>query len=126
MILDKLGGNNLENKIHVTNEMAITLKVIGGKWKPLILHFLQYQGPKRFIDIVNYLGNAPKKTIIEQLKELERDQIIVRKVIKEKPLQVQYYISSHGQTLYPLLEQMCKWGYENKSSKYIIEHPICD
>lgn len=51
------------HKIRVTNEMAITLKVIGGKWKPLILHYLQYEGPKRFTDIVHYLSIAPKKQL---------------------------------------------------------------
>lgn len=113
------------HKIRVTNEMAITLKVIGGKWKPLILHYLQYEGPKRFTDIVHYLSIAPKKTIIEQLKELEKDQIIIREILNEKPLQVQYSISEHGKTLYPLLECMCEWGYQNQSAEYEILHPIC-
>lgn len=58
-------------KITITSEIEVTLRVIGGKWKPLILHFLQYEGEKRYNEIVRYLRTAPKKTITAQLRELE-------------------------------------------------------
>lgn len=47
----------------VSSEIEVTLKVIGGKWKPLILHYLQYGGVKRYNEILRYLGTAPKKTL---------------------------------------------------------------
>lgn len=51
----------MEEKIYVTSEIEITLRVIGGKWKPLILHLLQEEGPRRYMDILRYLEAAPKK-----------------------------------------------------------------
>lgn len=45
----------------VSSEIEVTLKVIGGKWKPLILHYLQYGGVKRYNEILRYLGTAPQK-----------------------------------------------------------------
>ena len=45
----------------VSSEIEVTLKVIGGKWKPLILHYLQYGGVKRYNEILRYLGTPPKR-----------------------------------------------------------------
>lgn len=80
----------------VSSEIEVTLKVIGGKWKPLILHYLQYGGVKRYNEILRYLGTAPKKTLTAQLRELEEDGIIDRTVIPTLPVQVEYSITEHG------------------------------
>ena len=87
----------------VSSEIEVTLKVIGGKWKPLILHYLQYGGVKRYNEILRYLGTAPKKTLTAQLRELEEDGIIDRTVIPTLPVQVEYSITEHGRTLFPIL-----------------------
>ena len=84
----------------VSSEIEVTLKVIGGKWKPLILHYLQYGGVKRYNEILRYLGTAPKKTLTAQLRELEEDGIIDRTVIPTLPVQVEYSITEHGKTLF--------------------------
>ncbi|MFR3753061.1 MAG: winged helix-turn-helix transcriptional regulator [Enterocloster sp.] len=91
----------------VSSEIEVTLKVIGGKWKPLILHYLQYGGVKRYNEILRYLGTAPKKTLTAQLRELEEDGIIDRTVIPTLPVQVEYSITEHGKTLFPILSLMC-------------------
>lgn len=109
----------------VINEVCITLKVIGAKYKPLILHYLIENGSCRFNELIRYLTGAPKKTIISELKELEQDGIIARIVLSEEPLQVKYEMTSHGLTLKNVLEAMCEWGYNNKTSDYEIIHPIC-
>lgn len=113
------------NKIIVTNEIEITLKVIGGKWKPLILHFLQYEGEKRYNEIIRYLKTAPKKTVTTQLRELEEDHIIQRTVTDTVPVQVSYKITPHGETLFPILEAMCEWGYNNAGERYEMTHATC-
>ena len=77
-----------EKKI-VSSEIEVTLKVIGGKWKPLILHYLQYEGPKRYNEIFRYLGSAPKKTLTLQLRELEKDGILKRTIIEGNPVGVE-------------------------------------
>ena len=113
-----------EKKI-VSSEIEVTLKVIGGKWKPLILHYLQYEGVKRYNEILRYLRSAPKKTLTAQLRELEEDGIIDRTVIPTVPVQVEYSITEHGKTLYPILNLMCDWGYNNLGGRYELTHPTC-
>ena len=116
----------MEEKIYVTSEIEITLRVIGGKWKPLILHLLQEQGTQRYMDIFRYLENAPKKTLTSQLKELELDGIIQRNVIPTVPVQVEYSVTEHGKTLFPILDAMCELGYHNTDGRYVMTHPTCE
>lgn len=114
----------MEKKI-VSTEIEITLKVIGGKWKPLILHYLQHQGTKRYMEILHFLRDAPKKTLTVQLRELEADGILERRVIPTVPVQVEYSITPLGETLYPILDAMCSWGYDNIGDRYILTHATC-
>lgn len=114
-----------DEKIYVTSEIEITLRVIGGKWKPLILHLLQTEGKQRYNEILRYLENAPKKTLTAQLRELEADGIIERTVIPTVPVQVEYSITEHGKSLFPILDAMCEWGYENSNGRYVMTHPTC-
>ena len=111
-------------KKEVLTELQVTLEVIGGKWKPLILHYLQKNGTKRYSEIFRFLDGAPKKTLTAQLRELEADKIIERTVIPTVPVQVEYSITEHGKTLFPLLDIMCAWGYINQAG-YQITHPTC-
>ena len=115
----------MAEKTVVTSEIAITLKVIGGKWKPLILGYLRTEGTKRYSEILKYLENAPKKTLTNQLRELEDDGIIERYVIPTTPPQVEYSLTRHGETLNPVLDAMCDWGYRNRGGNYILSHPTC-
>lgn len=114
----------MEKKI-VSTEIEITLKVIGGKWKPLILHYLQHEGTKRYMEILHFLRDAPKKTLTAQLRELEADGILERRVIPTVPVQVEYSITPLGETLYPILDAMCSWGYDNIGDRYILTHATC-
>lgn len=111
-------------KKEVLSEIQITLDVIGGKWKPLILHYLERHGNKRYSEILRYLGSAPKKTLTAQLKELEEARVIKRTVKPTSPVQVEYSVTNHGRSLFPLLDVMCSWGYLNHSG-YVVKHPTC-
>lgn len=115
----------MTEKIKVSCEMEITLKIIGGKWKPLILHFLMQEGPKRYNEILKFLGNAHKKTLTSQLRELEEDGIVSRKVFASVPVQVEYSVTEHGRTLEPILEAMCQWGSANIGERYELTHAQC-
>ncbi|PHV71294.1 transcriptional regulator [Sporanaerobium hydrogeniformans] len=115
----------MSQKIKVTCEMEITLRVIGGKWKPLIIHYLQEEGPKRYNQILRFLERAPKKTLTSQLRELEEDGIVERKVYPTVPIQVEYSVTKQGETLYPILEMMCNWGSENEGDKYEVMNRQC-
>ncbi|MBO1501251.1 winged helix-turn-helix transcriptional regulator [Serratia proteamaculans] len=89
--------------------VEITLKVIGGKWKVLIIHFL-LEGTKRFGELTRCLGPISPKILAQQLRELEDDGLVVRKDFGEIPPRVEYAMSSLGNTLSPILYAMADWG----------------
>lgn len=86
-----------------------TLKVIGGKWKVMIIHFL-LEDTQRFGELARKLGRISPKTLTQQLRELEEDGVIIRKDFGEVPLRVEYSISTLGCTLSPILHAMEDWG----------------
>lgn len=114
------------DKIKVTCEMEITLSIMGGKWKPLILYYLIESGTKRFGEIMYFLNSASQKTLTKQLRELERDGLITRKIYAEIPPKVEYSITKKGSSLFPILELMCEWGEKNTTNNYEIINPQCN
>ncbi|KGM34308.1 winged helix-turn-helix transcriptional regulator [Inquilinus limosus] len=89
-----------------------TLRVIAGKWKPLILYFL-LQGPTRYGALRRAVRGVSDKVLIQQLKELEADDLIVRTDYKEVPPRVDYALTPLGLSLTKALEPLCVWGTEN-------------
>ena len=87
----------------------VTLSVICGKWKFRILYRL-IEGPQRFNNLQRSLNGISPRTLTNQLKDLERHQIIVRKVYPQKPPKVEYSLSEIGKTLIPTLEMLSAWG----------------
>lgn len=86
-----------------------TLNVIGGKWKLLILSMIE-NGPLRTSAIHRGIEGITQKMLIQQLKELEADEIITRKVFPVVPPHVEYSLTRYGKTLLPILRLMQKWG----------------
>lgn len=97
-------------KVKVICEMEVTLKMIGGKYKPLILEYLIRDGTKRFNEILHYVSHISQRTLTTQLRELENDGLIFRKVYAEVPPKVEYSITDKGRSLEAILELMCEWG----------------
>ena len=97
--------------------VKVTTDIIGGKWKPLILYFLnQAGGTMRYGELRRYMGNVSKKVLTEQIRQLERDDIVARKVHHEgNSLRVEYTLTAHGNTLRPILKLMCDWGEEHRA-----------
>jgi DNA-binding HxlR family transcriptional regulator len=90
-----------------------TLSVIGGKWKMLILYLLAENQPVRFNDMKRKIGAITFKTLSSQLKELEADGMVKRKEYPQIPPKVEYSLTPKGESLLPLLEQLCEWGEKN-------------
>ncbi|MBT8506957.1 HxlR family transcriptional regulator [Methanomicrobiaceae archaeon CYW5] len=89
------------------------IDVIGGKWKPLILYELR-DGTLRFSQLMG--GVQPKITqrmLTKQLRELEKDGLITRKVYPQVPPKVEYSLTEKGLSLMPILDLLCEWGYEH-------------
>ncbi|MDZ7283238.1 helix-turn-helix transcriptional regulator [Sphingomonas sanguinis] len=89
-----------------------TLKVISGKWKPLILYFL-LRGPTRYGELKRAIRDVSDKVLIQQLKELEADGVLRRNDYKEVPPRVDYTLTALGQSLARALEPLCQWGTDN-------------
>ncbi len=86
-----------------------TMEIIGGKWKPIVLYYLK-DGVKRFGELQRLIPHATKKMLTQQLRELENDGIINRKVFEQVPPKVEYSLTGYGKTLSPILELMANWG----------------
>ena len=93
---------------------SYTLSLISGKYKPIILYCLMEYQPVRFNEMQRYLGRVADKTLSQNLKELERDGLILRKMYPEVPPKVEYRLSPRGQSLVAVLDQLCVWGMENR------------
>lgn len=86
-----------------------TLRVVSGKWKPLILFFL-FAGPKRYGELKRYVRGVSDKMLIQQLRELESDAIVVRTDHKEIPPRVDYALTPLGMSLAGAMAPLCTWG----------------
>lgn len=112
-------------KIKVTCEMEVTLKMIGGKCKPLILESLISNGTQRFGKLLRRLSHISQRTLTNQLRELENDGLIQRTVYAEVPPRVEYSITDKGRSLEDLLELMCAWGEKNMDDRFELTNPQC-
>lgn len=86
-----------------------TLKIIGDKWKVLILRDL-FTGTKRFSELKKSLGTVTQKRLTQQLREREKDGIISRKVYPVVPPKVEYSLTDLGKTLKPVIQSLSDWG----------------
>ncbi|KIY23380.1 MULTISPECIES: winged helix-turn-helix transcriptional regulator [Mesobacillus] len=91
-------------------EKELTLAVIGGKWKMLILWHLGKEGTKRFGELKALMPGITQRMLVNQLRELEDDQIVERKVYPVVPPKVEYSLTKQGESLMPILDSMYQWG----------------
>ena len=87
-----------------------TLSVIGGRWKPIILFHLLNKDVMRFNEMKRSIIGITQRMMTNQLRELEKDGIIDRKVYAQVPPKVEYRLSDYGKTLKPILLAMREWG----------------
>ena len=93
---------------------SYTLSLISGKYKPVILYCLMEYEPVRFNQMQRYLGRVADKTLSQNLKELERDGLIRRKMYPEVPPRVEYSLTERGSSLVQVLDCLCDWGLEHR------------
>lgn len=96
---------------------SYTLSLVSGKHKMVILYCLMEYGHVRFNALRRYLKKVSDKTLSTNLKELEKDGLIVREEFHIIPPKVEYYLTPRGESLMKVLDQLCVWGEENKPSK---------
>ena len=91
-----------------------TLTLIGDKWKVLILRDL-LPGTKRFGELKKSIGKVSQKVLTAQLRDMEQNGLVHRKVYPEVPPRVEYSLTPLGKSLKPILDAMRNWGQEYKA-----------
>ena len=89
--------------------LEVTMEIIGGKYKGVIIGHL-IDKTLRYNELQKLISHATPKMLIQQLKELEADGIIQRKLYPVVPPKTEYSLTDFGQTLAPILDAMCDWG----------------
>lgn len=87
-----------------------TLSQIGGKYKMIILYHLLQDGTLRYNQIQKYIPQATAKMLAQQLRELENDNLINRKVYPVVPPKTEYSLTERGLSLKDIIESTCEWG----------------
>ena len=97
--------------------METTLTLISSKWKVLIVRDL-LAGTKRFGELQRSVGNVSQKVLTAQLREMEEDGLVNRKVYPEVPPRVEYTLTELGRSLEPVLSALWNWGeaYQSKNA----------
>lgn len=90
--------------------VSLTMDLVGGKWKAVILYHLKDE-PKRYNELRKELATVTEMTLSLQLKQLEKDGLVSRKVFgKKPPIKVVYSLTDLGKTFVPVLEAITQWG----------------
>lgn len=92
----------------------LTLKLINGRWKPMVVHWL-LQGTRRFNQLQRDLGGITHRTLSKTLKEMESDGLVARHDYREIPPRVEYELTARGKSLEPVLMAMHEWALEQGS-----------
>lgn len=96
--------------------VATTVQLIGNKWRLLIIRNLIFNDKQRFTDFLKSISGISKKVLTDDLRALEDNGLIERKVFAEVPPRVEYSLTALGKTLKPILDAMSAWGTDYKNS----------
>ncbi len=99
-------------RIRSASPVDYTMRTIGGKWKPIILYLIT-KDINRFGLLRRGVYGISKQMLTKQLRELEADGLITRKIYAEIPPRVEYFITAKGETILPIIESMQAWGEQH-------------
>lgn len=105
----------MENKLS-NCPVEVTLSLIGDKWKVLILRDLM-TGTKRFNELMRSVSGITQKVLTSNLRAMENDALVIRKVYPEVPPKVEYSLTETGLSLKPILDSMNSWGINYKNTR---------
>ena len=119
MLTECIGDGVALNGKNYPCTVSLTMDLVGGKWKAVILYHLQ-QGEKRFSELHRHMSDVTEMTLSKQLKQLEADGLISKEVFgKKPPVKVVYTLTEFGQSFLPVLNAITEWGNQvaiNKGS----------
>lgn len=105
----------MDNKFEFNSKLyscyfELTLDLIGGKWKSVVIYYLGQHGTMRYHEIRNCMPKITERMLTKQLRELESEGFIHREIYKEIPPKVEYTLTPLGQSIIPILNQLKDWG----------------
>jgi DNA-binding HxlR family transcriptional regulator len=112
MSYSRLSIVNCEPKSEVNCNVEASLSILGGKWKLKIYKTLRNDTQLRFKDIKALLEPISDKTLSTQLREMEEDGLVIRKVFAEVPPRVEYHLTELGQSLEAIFMALDQWGQQ--------------
>jgi DNA-binding HxlR family transcriptional regulator len=101
-----------------TCEKELTMSIISGKYKVVIIWHLGNEGPLRFGELFKLFNGISNRILTKQLRDLEQDGIISRNIYPVVPPKVEYYLTELGETLLPIVNDIYRWGKENMQYYY--------
>jgi len=118
-IANNQGGKNGKNLVFDENSCPVTatMQVLGGKWKAILINAIYLTSPARFGELKRSVKGITQSMLTQQLRELEDDGLISRKIYAEIPPRVEYTLTDFGLTLSPIMQSMAKWGEEFRIKK---------
>lgn len=105
--------------------VSYVISKIGGHWKPVIIYHL-LEGKRRYSELKKSIPTITEKMLIQHLKELEADGLVIRKAKPVVPPYVTYELSKSGQALSPVLRAMCEWAVSHSGKKPVDEYRILE
>lgn len=100
----------MDSKKQYNCYFEMTLDIMGGKWKPIILYYINHNGVARHSDLKRFISSINERMLTRQLRELENDMLITRKVYPVVPPKVEYSLTESGKSLIPILTSLIEWG----------------
>ena len=97
--------------------VTATMQVLGGKWKAILINAIYHTSPARFGELKRSVKGITQSMLTQQLRELEEDGLISRKIYAEIPPRVEYTLTDFGLTLSPIMQSMANWGKEYRMKK---------
>jgi len=115
----KENSANFQNESQIKKNcgMAYTLSVLNGRWKPTIIWQLLEYKTLRFSELKRGIEGISERVLSSQLRELEADQLIARRVYNEVPPRVEYELTELGLSMRPLLDSMTEWGEMHREKR---------
>jgi DNA-binding HxlR family transcriptional regulator len=101
--------------------VTATMQVLGGKWKAILINAIYHTSPARFGELKRSVKGITQSMLTQQLRELEDDGLISRKIYAEIPPRVEYTLTEFGLTLSPIMLSMADWGKEYQMKKQKVE-----
>jgi DNA-binding HxlR family transcriptional regulator len=107
----------MDNKKYTHCGLNVALTILSGKWKPIILYHLFYHPEMRFTELWRIIPKVAKKVLLDQLKQLENDELIIREEKSGFPPEVSYKVSEKGRALGPAFVVLEAWAKEYAAEK---------